>query len=127
VARRDLLREIAERAGEAGATVLFSTHIVSDLERVASHVAFMQEGRLLLHAELDALKERHLQVRIPAAAAATLSGRVPGEIARKRLADDGVSLLLVREAGAAWPPIAHAPGVTAGTLSLEDMFIEVAA
>ena len=127
VARRDLLREIAERAGEAGATVLFSTHIVSDLERVASHVAFMQEGRLLLHAELDALKERHLQVRIPPAAAATLSGRVPGEIARRRLADGGLSLLLVREAGAAWPPIAHAPGVTAGTLSLEDMFIEVAA
>lgn len=32
VARRELLREIALRAGEAGTTVLFSTHIVSDLE-----------------------------------------------------------------------------------------------
>src|SRR5699024_2266180 len=36
VARRELLREIALRAGESGTTVLFSTHIVSDLERVAS-------------------------------------------------------------------------------------------
>ena len=48
VARRELLREIALRAGEAGTTVLFSTHIVSDLERVASEVAFLHEGKLLL-------------------------------------------------------------------------------
>lgn len=54
VARRDLLREIPLRAGESGTTVLFSTHIVSDLERVASHVAFLHEGRMLLSAELDA-------------------------------------------------------------------------
>lgn len=59
VARRELLREIALRAGESGTTVLFSTHILSDLERVASHVAFMQQGRIVLHAELDSLKERH--------------------------------------------------------------------
>jgi ABC-2 type transport system ATP-binding protein len=59
VARRELLREIALRAGESGTTVLFSTHILSDLERVASHVAFMREGRIVLHAELDSLKERH--------------------------------------------------------------------
>lgn len=44
VARRELLREIALRAGEAGATVLFSTHIVSDLERVASDIAILHEG-----------------------------------------------------------------------------------
>ena len=31
VARRDLLRGIAMRAGDSGTTVLFSTHIVSDL------------------------------------------------------------------------------------------------
>src|SRR3546814_6235206 len=63
VARRELLREIALRAGESGTSVLFSTHIVSDLERVASHVAFMHQCRLLLHSELDSLKERHLRLR----------------------------------------------------------------
>src|SRR3546814_560346 len=65
VARRELLREIALRAGESGTSVLFSTHIVSDLERVASHVAFMHQGRLLLHSELDSLKERHLRLHVP--------------------------------------------------------------
>jgi ABC-2 type transport system ATP-binding protein len=126
VARRDLLREIALRAGESGTTVLFSTHIVSDLERVASHIAFLHEGRLLLHSELDALKERHLRLRLPAAAAQHQSGRVPGEIARRRLPDGGLALVLVRAAGAGWPPLVHAPGVQHEALSLEDLFVEVA-
>lgn len=123
LARRDLLREIALRAGEAGTTVLFSTHIVSDLERVASHVAFMHEGRMLLQMEMDALKERHLQLRLPAGIG--LAGRVPGEIARRSLADGGLSLVLVRDEGCGWPALASAPGVRAGTLALEDLFIEV--
>ena len=126
VARRDLLREIAMRAGEAGTTVLFSTHIVSDLERVASHIAFMHDGRLLLDSELDALKERHVRLRLPAGAAADLHGRVPGEVARRRLPEGGLSLLLVRDPGAAWPAIAQAPGVLAEVLTLEDLFIEAA-
>ena len=126
VARRDLLREIAMRAGEAGTTVLFSTHIVSDLERVASHIAFMHDGRLLLDSELDALKERHVRLRLPAGAAADLHGRVPGEVARRRLPEGGLSLLLVREPAASWPPIVHAPGVQADVLGLEDLFVEAA-
>ncbi|TAK38852.1 MAG: ABC transporter ATP-binding protein [Lysobacteraceae bacterium] len=127
VARRDLLREIALRAGESGTTVLFSTHIVSDLERVASHVAFMHEGRLLLASELDALKERHVRLRVPAPAAAQLVGRVPGEVARRPGRDGVVSLLLVRDASASWPPIVHAPGVQCDVLGLEDLFVEAAA
>jgi ABC-2 type transport system ATP-binding protein len=59
VARRELLREIAGRAGEAGTTVLFSTHIVSDLERVASHIAVLHGGRLLINTALDDVKETH--------------------------------------------------------------------
>jgi ABC-2 type transport system ATP-binding protein len=126
VARRDLLREIALRAGEAGTTVLFSTHIVSDLERVASHIAFMHQGRLLLHSELDAIKERHLRLRIPASAAQSLVGKVPGEIARRREADGVLTLVVVRDAADAWPAIVEAPGVQRDVLSLEDLFVEVA-
>jgi ABC-2 type transport system ATP-binding protein len=126
VARRDLLREIALRAGESGTTVLFSTHIVSDLERVASHIAFLHQGRLLLDSELDALKERHVRLRVPAGVAPQLAGMVPGEVARRRLPDGSLSLLLVRAGGAAWPPIVHAPGVHADVLGLEDLFVEAA-
>ena len=126
VARRELLREIAMRAGESGTTVLFSTHIVSDLERVASHVAFMHQGRLLLHSELDSLKERHLRLHVPASAADQLVGRVPGEVARRPHPYGGQSVVIVRDETAAWPALAHAPGVQREALSLEDLFVEVA-
>ncbi|MDN5782325.1 MAG: ABC transporter ATP-binding protein [Luteimonas sp.] len=126
VARRELLREIAMRAGESGTTVLFSTHIVSDLERVASHVAFMHEGRLLLHSELDSLKERHLRLHVPASAADQLVGPVPGEVARRPHLYGGHSIVIVRDEDAAWPTLADAPGVQREVLSLEDLFVEVA-
>ena len=42
VGRRELMREIVLRAGELGTTVVFSTHIISDLERVASDLQSLQ-------------------------------------------------------------------------------------
>lgn len=126
VARRELLREIATRAGEFGTTVLFSTHIVSDLERVASHVAFMHRGELLLQSELDSLKERHLRLHVPAGAAEQLVGPVPGEVARRPNPYGGLSVVLVRGEDEPWPALAQSPGVRREVLSLEDLFVEVA-
>lgn len=57
LARRELLREIVELASEHGTTVVFSTHILSDLERIASHVAVVHQGQLRLYAEIDQLKD----------------------------------------------------------------------
>ena len=125
VARRDFLREIALRAGEAGTTVLFSTHIVSDLERVASHVCFLHEGKLLLDTPMDDLKETHARLSLTREAVAGLSGRLPGEIARRRRPDGGLSIVLTRKGLESWPPVATATGATLEAMNLEDLFIEV--
>ena len=127
VGRRELLREIASRAGDSGTTVLFSTHIVSDLERVASHVAFLHEGRLLLHSELDSLKERNLRLHVPEAVAAQLREDVPGEVSRRPHPYGGLSITVLRGEGAPWPDLVQVPGVRAEALPLEDLFIEVSA
>ena len=127
VGRRELLREIASRAGESGTTVLFSTHIVSDLERVASHVAFLHEGQLLLHSELDSLKERNLRLHVPEAVAAQLRDDVPGEVSRRPHPYGGLSITVLRGEGAPWPDLVQVPGVRAEALPLEDLFIEVSA
>jgi ABC-2 type transport system ATP-binding protein len=50
---RNLLAEIAQ-----GRVVILSTHIVSDVEAVASHIAVIREGRLVLHASPEALLSR---------------------------------------------------------------------
>ncbi|HEX7340974.1 MAG TPA: ABC transporter ATP-binding protein [Rhodanobacteraceae bacterium] len=123
VARRELLREIALRAGEAGATVLFSTHIVSDLERVASDVAFLHEGKLLLHCAVDDTKERYARLWLPAsqrAAAPTLS------LSRRAHEDGSLSLIVERNARGAWPEAAQLPGARIDALGLEDLFVEIA-
>ena len=65
LARRDFLRELVEQVLDRGTTVVFSTHILSDLERVAFNVAFLQEGRIALQAPLDALLDETLLVSGP--------------------------------------------------------------
>ncbi len=125
VARRDLLREIAARAGEAGLTVLFSTHIVSDLERVASHVCFLHNGKLFLNTTVDDLKETHARLILPREVAVNLGKHLPGEISRHRRRDGGVSVVLARNHNGAWPDVAAIGGGTLEPMNLEDLFIEV--
>ena len=58
VGRRSFLKSLLEGNAEGEQTVLFSTHITSDLERVASHVAFLEDGRVEFFGELEELKDR---------------------------------------------------------------------
>ena len=55
VGRREFLRELIDGVIERGTTVIFSTHILSDLERIALDVAFLKDGRIALQGELDSL------------------------------------------------------------------------
>ncbi|MHB1944388.1 MAG: ABC transporter ATP-binding protein [Metallibacterium sp.] len=123
VARRELLREIALRAGESGTSVLFSTHIVSDLERVASHVAFLHEGRMLLQAPLEDLKERYARLWLPGTASPP---RIAGEISRRPQQAFGSWSLVVEQQDGRWPEAAQQPGARIEALGLEDLFVEIA-
>jgi ABC-2 type transport system ATP-binding protein len=66
VARRQFLHELLEIAESPTRTVLFSTHIVSDLERVANKLWIIREGRLAWAGDLDALKESVVRVTLVA-------------------------------------------------------------
>jgi ABC-2 type transport system ATP-binding protein len=123
VARRELLREVALRAGESGTTVLFSTHIVSDLERVASEIAFLHQGRLLMRCSVDETKERYARLWLPG----KLSAAAPTQSLSRRRHDDGsLSLVVERDAGGQWPEAASLPGARIDALGLEDLFVEIA-
>lgn len=62
-ARRDFLDVLLEVVQDEGRAVLFSTHITSDLDRVADHVAFLKEGRLVLTGAKDELMEDWVLVK----------------------------------------------------------------
>jgi ABC-2 type transport system ATP-binding protein len=125
VVRRELLREIVARAAESGTTVLFSTHIVSDLERVASRVVFLHDHRVIVDAALDDLAETHARLSVPAGSMASSAGRIPGEVSRRVQPDGSITLVIARNRGEDWPEIAAAPAVRVNALNLEDLFIEV--
>ncbi len=56
--RRRFLQVLIETQIDQGTTILFSTHIVSDVERIASRVWMVQDGELKIDESLDAIKER---------------------------------------------------------------------
>jgi len=56
--RREFLAELIQLAIDNDSTVLFSTHITSDIERVASHVCFLSGGKIALQGELDDIRDR---------------------------------------------------------------------
>ncbi len=58
LARRQFLQMIIDLAEPGKRTVLFSTHITSDLERVADRVAILKSGRIAWQGLLEELKEQ---------------------------------------------------------------------
>ena len=59
VARRDILDAIVRTIADEGRTVLFSSHLLDEVERVADHVTMISHGRIVLSAPLAAVRESH--------------------------------------------------------------------
>jgi len=64
-ARRQFLKTILQIVSDKKVTVFFSTHITSDLERVADRVAVLKNGKIDFCGELDDLKDAVKRLRIP--------------------------------------------------------------
>jgi ABC-2 type transport system ATP-binding protein len=61
--RREFLGSMVGLAAE-GRTILISSHQIAEVERVASHVAFIANGRLLLTATMEELRRRIVRLRL---------------------------------------------------------------
>jgi ABC-2 type transport system ATP-binding protein len=122
VGRRDFLRELVDSVIERGTTVVFSTHILSDLERVALDVAFLKDGKIALQGALDELLEGARRLVGPAALLDQL--QVSGEI--RRSANAAGTTIITRCAGPELMALAASESALhLEALSLEDLFIEV--
>jgi ABC-2 type transport system ATP-binding protein len=64
IVRRDILGAIIRTIAEDGRTVLFSSHLLDEVERVADQVAIIHRGRLILTSSMDAIKENHRRVTL---------------------------------------------------------------
>jgi ABC-2 type transport system ATP-binding protein len=59
IVRRDILGAIIRAIADEGRTVLFSSHLLHEVEQVADRVAMIHLGRMVFSAALDDLKDSH--------------------------------------------------------------------
>ncbi|MGF9977067.1 ABC transporter ATP-binding protein [Viridibacillus arvi] len=61
--RRELLDLLQELMIEGNRTIFFSTHITTDLDRIADYIAFMQNGELVFNQSIHDLAENYALVK----------------------------------------------------------------
>lgn len=59
VSREELLEIFLSLAKERGVSILFSTHITSDLEKCADHITYIKEGQIPFTGALDDFREEY--------------------------------------------------------------------
>jgi ABC-2 type transport system ATP-binding protein len=64
IVRRDILGAIIRTIADEGRTVLFSSHLLGEVERVADRIAIVKGGRILLAGDMDDVKQSHLRVAV---------------------------------------------------------------
>lgn len=129
LARRELVDELVTVMTRGnGCTILFSTHVTNDLERIAEFVGFMDRGRLILNAKLDELQAstRRVQIIFPGDSAPP-NFSVPGVL---RMESSGsVVTAITRHADFQFfEALKTRPGVRVQIfpMSLEEIFLEFA-
>jgi ABC-2 type transport system ATP-binding protein len=64
IVRRDILGAIIRTIADDGRTVLFSSHLLTEVERVSDRIAILKAGRILLADSLDNVKQSHFRVTL---------------------------------------------------------------
>ena len=65
MARDELLDIFNDFTRDENCSILLSSHIVSDLEKICDYIAFLHKGRLVLCEEKDRLLEEYALIRLP--------------------------------------------------------------
>jgi ABC-2 type transport system ATP-binding protein len=126
VVRREFLETVLALVGDGDHTVVFSSHILTDVERVVDRVAIIHQGQLLLDRSLDDLKEQARRLRFIFEGRAPRAIDLPGLVAVRR-ADRELLATVVGYDPEATTRVAASLGahVEAHPLGLEELFIDL--
>jgi len=122
IARREVLEVVIDTLADRGTSVLFTSHVLSDVERLADRVVVLHEGRAYLDASLDSLRANvcHGFLSAPELAPEALLQR-PGLLSARRrrggleiYAEDPAALAALADLG---------PLETGPCPGLEDLFL----
>ena len=115
LARREFLRSLMEAVAEHGTSVVMSSHLVADLERVCDYLIVLVASRVRIAGEVTALLASHRRLSGPRRDPTTLPA---GQDVIEESHTDKQSVLLIRTS----EPV-HDPAWTVTPVSLEDLVI----
>ncbi len=127
VARRELIDVLVELLAEGSRpTILLSTHIVGDVERLADHVGMMSAGALHMEASMDEIQRDCRRVQVIFEASAVPVEFAPAGMLRGRR-QDNVWSGVVRADTATFAQLESTPRakVKMFPVGLEDLFVEL--
>ncbi|MGE3175348.1 MAG: ABC transporter ATP-binding protein [Planctomycetota bacterium] len=123
VMRREFLDAMIDLLADSGVSVLFSSHILTDVERIADRVGILHEGAMLVDATMDDLKRRVTRRTFAPHDGAAPAGERLLRTGRRR---DGYDLTLLDEDAALLQDLARRGRLgEAASLSLEDLFLDL--
>jgi ABC-2 type transport system ATP-binding protein len=133
VARRAFFEELVGELADRGTTVFLTSHDLAGVESMATHVAFLKEGRIVLDEELETLKDRFRRLRYgnEATEERTDFGQELSafDAVRVKVRGWGVEAVVSNYAEESFTRFAALEGVVdaeASALSLEEIFLAVA-
>jgi ABC-2 type transport system ATP-binding protein len=126
IARRQFLEQLVEISAEGRRAIIFSSHIVSDIERLANRIWILKEGHLFWQGDLDSLKESIVRIHLRGSRPFPEEASIPGAISIRR--DATFPTAIVRD----WSDRAQAELerridglVEVQSLGLEEIFVEL--
>lgn len=124
VARRSLLESMLYVTRKSDRTILFSTHLLSDVERVADYIAVLDQSILRAQCPLETFRSRVRQYVLNYAGRPPQTPAIPGLLQAMRL-DDQVRLTIANADDKTIEKLRalDAASVTEVPISLEDAFI----
>jgi len=127
VMRREFLEAMVDLLGREGRSVLFSSHILPDVERMADRVGILHGGRIVLEAPLVELKQRVTKRFAEGAYVQPVDlADIPGLVTAKRKRE-GVELVLADQTEERTAELAKRfPALSQPIVpTLEELFIDV--
>lgn len=59
IVRKDILNAVVRTISEEGRTVIFSSHLLEEVERLSDHVTMIHQGRVTLDSSLESINSSH--------------------------------------------------------------------
>jgi ABC-2 type transport system ATP-binding protein len=126
LARRQFLEQLVELSASGERSIVFSSHIVSDIERLANKIWILKDGRFDWQGDLDSLKESVVRIHLRSPQPLPSDLKVPGALSMRM--ESTFATAVVRD----WTEVSHAQierqsgaTVEVEALGLEEIFLEL--